>query len=331
MKWYELMISTTEQAIEMITNFLHEMDADGVSIEESGTLNKQRDTSLGQWYETPLNDIPEGQAIIKGYFAEGTDMADLEKAVRPRIDQLREFGIDPGDYRITTVIVDEEDWATAWKQYFKPIQVSPRLTIKPTWEEYEPSSGEEIIELDPGMAFGTGTHPTTALCLRTLESVIRGGEEIIDVGTGSGILAIGAVRLGAKRVLALDLDPVAVSSAAENVKLNHLEPDIQVQLSDLLGVLQGGDSAGSSPAVNVSLPVDLVVANILAEIILLFVEDVYQALKPGGIYIASGIFKNKEDVVEAGLEQAGFIITDRQRDQDWIAFVARKPQEPGRL
>ncbi|MBW7458926.1 50S ribosomal protein L11 methyltransferase, partial [Paenibacillus sepulcri] len=185
MKWYELTISTTEQAIEMITNFLHEMDADGVSIEESGTLNKQRDTSLGQWYETPLNDIPEGQAIIKGYFPEATDMAALEANVRPRIDQLREFGIDAGDYLISTVIVDEEDWATAWKQYFKPIQVSPRLTIKPTWEEYHPAPGEEIIELDPGMAFGTGTHPTTALCLRTLESVIRGGEEIIDVGTGS--------------------------------------------------------------------------------------------------------------------------------------------------
>jgi len=328
-KWYELTISTTEQAIEMITNFLHETDADGVSIEESGTLNKQRDTSLGQWYETPLNDIPEGQAIIKGYFAEGTDMTALEKAVRPRIDELREFGIDPGDYRISTVIVDEEDWATAWKQYFKPIQVSPRLTIKPTWEEYVPAAGEEIIELDPGMAFGTGTHPTTALCLRTLESVIRGGEEIIDVGTGSGILAIGAVRLGAERVLALDLDPVAVSSAAENVKLNQLESVIQVELSDLLGVLRGGDSANPVPAVNVSLPVDLVVANILAEIILLFVEDVYQALKPGGIYIASGIFKNKEDVVEAGLQQAGFIITDRQRDQDWIAFVARKPHGAG--
>ncbi|RAP76732.1 50S ribosomal protein L11 methyltransferase [Paenibacillus montanisoli] len=325
MKWHELTISTTEEAIEMISNFLHEMDADGVSIEESGTLNKQRDTSLGQWYEHPLNDIPEGEAVIKGYFSEvDTDIDALMAELPEKIDQLREFDIDPGDYKITRAIVDEEDWATAWKQYFKPIRVSERLTIKPTWEEYSPLPEERIIELDPGMAFGTGTHPTTALCLRTLETVITGDEEVIDVGTGSGILAIGAILLGARRVLALDLDPIAVSSAIENTKLNKLEDKIQVHLSDLLGVLNtGGESAVQ---LNVTVPVDVVVANILAEIILLFIDDVYAALKPGGTYIASGIFKNKEEAVEAGLAQAGFTIIDRQRDQDWIAFVAKKPE-----
>lgn len=326
MKWHELTISTTEESIEMISNFLHELGAGGVSIEESGTLNKQRDTSLGQWYEVPLNDIPEGQAIIKGYFTEESDMAAIEEELRPRIDELADFDIDTGDYAISCIMVDEEDWANAWKQYFKPIRVSGKLTIKPTWEEYTASPGEQIIELDPGMAFGTGTHPTTALCLRTLESVIRGDEEVIDVGTGSGILAIGAMRLGARRVLALDLDPVAVSSATENVRLNGLEADIQVGLSDLLGVLQNNEvqDAAELP-VQVSVPVDLIVANILAEIILLFVDDVYAALKPGGTYIASGIYKNKEQDVEAGLQAAGFTIADRQRDQDWIAFVAVKP------
>ncbi|NBD22877.1 50S ribosomal protein L11 methyltransferase [Paenibacillus glycinis] len=327
MKWHELTINTTEEAIEMISNFLHEMDADGVSIEESGTLNKPRDTSLGQWYEHPLNDIPEGQAVIKGYFSElGTEVDALIAELTPRIDELREFDIDPGAYTITKALVDEEDWANAWKQYFKPIRVTDRLTIKPTWEDYEASPGERIIELDPGMAFGTGTHPTTALCLRTLESVIRGDEEVIDVGTGSGILAIGAMLLGARRVLALDLDPIAVSSASENSRLNNLQDDIQVHLSDLLGVLKSQEDGGASVPLNVTVPVDLVVANILAEIILLFIDDVYAALKPGGTYIASGIFKNKEDAVEAGLEAAGFAIVDRQRDQDWIAFVAKKPE-----
>ncbi|SFS86487.1 ribosomal protein L11 methyltransferase [Paenibacillus sp. BC26] len=325
-KWHELTISTTEEAIEMISNFLHEMDADGVSIEESGTLNKQRDTSLGQWYEHPLNDIPEGQAVIKGYFSELDSDIDALMAVLPeRIDQLREFDIDPGDYKITKALVDEEDWANAWKQYFKPIRVSERLTIKPTWEEYTPAPDERIIELDPGMAFGTGTHPTTALCLRTLETVIKGDEEVIDVGTGSGILAIGAILLGARRVLALDLDPIAVTSATENTRLNKLENDIQVHLSDLLGVLNTDGNTTDKP-LNVTVPVDVVVANILAEIILLFIDDVYAALKPGGTYIASGIFKNKEDAVAEGLEQAGFTIIDRQRDQDWLAFIAKKPE-----
>ncbi|MFB9325502.1 50S ribosomal protein L11 methyltransferase [Paenibacillus aurantiacus] len=322
MKWHEITVETTEEATEMISNFLHELDAGGVSIEESGTLNKPRDTSLGQWYEHPLNDIPEGQAVIKAYFYEDADPQEIMATIRPRIEQLREFDIDPGDFKISAAMVDDEDWANAWKQYFKPIRVSERLTIKPTWEDYTPGPDERIIELDPGMAFGTGTHPTTALCLRTLESVIQGGEEVIDVGTGSGVLAIGAMRLGAKRVLALDLDPVAVSSATENTRLNGLEDSIQVHLSDLLGILQAKEASGP---VNVSVPVDVVVANILAEIILLFIDDVYAALKPGGTYIASGIWKNKEEDVEAGLLKAGFTIKDRQRDQDWIAFVAVRP------
>ncbi|MDQ0111727.1 50S ribosomal protein L11 methyltransferase [Paenibacillus harenae] len=328
MKWHELTIATTEEATEMITNFLHEMGAGGVSIEESGTLNKPRDTSLGQWYELPLNDIPEGMAVIKGYFAEGTEIDELIEAIKPRVEQLREFDIDPGQVEYSTAEVDDEDWATAWKQYFKPLRVSDKLTIKPTWEDYEAGPDERIIELDPGMAFGTGTHPTTALCLQTLESVVRGGEEMIDVGTGSGILAIGACRLGVKSVLALDLDPIAVSSATENVRLNDLSEQVEVRLSDLLGVLREDHSktADDKKALRVTVPVDLVVANILAEIILLFIDDVYEALKPGGTYIASGIWKNKETDVQDGLIHSGFEIVEKRRDEDWIAFVARKPQ-----
>jgi len=322
MIWNELTISTTEEAQEMISNFLHEMGAGGVSIEESGTLNKPRDTSLGQWYEHPLNDIPEGQAIIKGYFSEDININEVVAAIAPRIQELKQYDIDPGEGTIEVKQVNEDDWANSWKQYFKPLRVSDTLTIKPTWEDYEAKPEERIIELDPGMAFGTGTHPTTALCLQTLEAVIRGGEEMIDVGTGSGILAIGARKLGAKSVLALDLDPVAVSSATENVRLNQLSDTIEVQLSDLLGVLKEGNEVQQA----VTLPVDLVVANILAEIILLFIEDVYAALKPGGIYIASGVYKNKEDQVEQGLLEAGFEVVEKRRDEDWLAFVARKPQ-----
>lgn len=320
MLWHELTIHTTEEAVEMISNFLHEAGAGGVSIEESGTLNKKRDAPYGEWYEFPLNDIPEGFAEIKGYFSEDTDMEALQAEVRPRIEQLAEFDIHVGDVRYETRTVDENDWADAWKKYFKPVRVSERLTIKPTWEEYTPESPDEkIIELDPGMAFGTGTHPTTSLCLRTLETVIQGGEEVIDVGTGSGILAIGAVQLGAKHVLALDLDPVAVSSAKDNAHLNGLDDRITVKESDLLSVLGSED-----PTLGVKLPVKVIVANILAEIIMLFVDDVYNALEPGGVYIASGIWKNKEQLVHDGLIAAGFEISAVHRDEDWLAYVARK-------
>ncbi|MEI2280889.1 50S ribosomal protein L11 methyltransferase [Paenibacillus polysaccharolyticus] len=320
MLWHELTIHTTEEAVEMISNFLHEAGAGGVSIEESGTLNKKRDTTYGELYDVPLNDIPEGFAVIKGYFSEGTDMTALQAEVNPRIEELPDFGINVGEIRYETRTVDENDWATAWKQYFKPVRISERLTIKPTWEEYTPESPDEkIIELDPGMAFGTGTHPTTTLCLRTLEKVIQGGEEMIDVGTGSGILAIGAVHLGAKHVLALDLDPVAVTSAMENVELNKMQQQITVKESDLLSVLGSQD-----PALGVKLPVKIIVANILAEIILLFVDDVYNALESGGIYIVSGIWKNKEQVVHDGLVASGFEVRAIEREEDWLAFEARK-------
>jgi len=323
-RWHEITVHTTEEAIEMISNFIHELGAGGVSIEESGTLNKQRDTSLGQWYELPLNDIPEGRAEIKGYFAEGTDTAAVLADLKAAVDRLAEYDIDTGSPVYEWKEVDDEDWATAWKQYFKPLRVSDRLTIKPTWEEYEAGEGEIILELDPGMAFGTGTHATTALCLRTLEKVIQGGEDVIDVGTGSGILAIAAAKLGARHVLALDLDPVSVSSATENTLLNGLQDRITIKLSDLLQVLTETREAGSS-ALGVQLPVQVVVANILAEIIMLFIQDVYDALVSGGVYIVSGIIKSKQETVQDGLTAAGFVVTEVNEDQDWVVLVARKP------
>lgn len=327
MQWHEITIYTSEEAVEAVSHFLHELGAGGVSIEESATPNKKRDTSLGQWYdEVPFNDIPEGCAVIKGYFAGRDDIDDLVAKLGQDVAGLTRFGLNPGEARVETSIVDEEDWANAWKQYYKPIRVSDTLTIKPTWEPYSPSPGEQIIELDPGMAFGTGTHPTTALCLRTLEETVRGGENVIDVGTGSGILAIGACRLGARRVLALDLDPVAVSSAEENIRLNGLDDHITVKESDLLQALREGESQGAvADALGVRIPVQLVIANILADIIVQFVDDVYEVLESGGQYIASGIYKNKERDVELALTKAGFAITRIEREEDWSAIVARKP------
>ncbi|WP_028549204.1 50S ribosomal protein L11 methyltransferase [Paenibacillus sp. UNC451MF] len=324
MRWHEVTVHTTEEAIEMISNFIHELGAGGVSIEESGTLNKERDTSLGQWYEKPLNDIPEGRAIIKGYFSDNTEMDAIMESLKRSVEQLTEFDIDTGNPTYELKEVDDEDWANAWKQYFKPLRISERLTIKPTWEDYNPGPEELIIELDPGMAFGTGTHATTSLCLRTLEKVIQGGEDVIDVGTGSGVLAIAASKLGAKHVLAVDLDPVAVSSATENTRLNGLESNITIKLSDLLGVLRESEAAGSEASLGVKVPVQVVVANILAEIILLFVKDVYDVLAPGGTYVVSGVIQSKQEDVEKGLAEVGFTVTEVHEDQDWVVIIARK-------
>jgi ribosomal protein L11 methyltransferase len=326
LRWHELTVLATESSQEMVTHYLTELGAGGVSIEEAWSEDKPRDTSFGQLYDTPLNDIRAGYAIFKAYFSEDTKMEPLVDELKILLQGLPEYGYDAGEFTVSIGDVHQDDWADAWKQYFKPIAITERLTIKPTWEDYTPRPGELIIELDPGMAFGTGTHPTTALCLKALDRAITGGEQIIDVGTGSGVLAIGAIKLGASKVLALDLDPIAVTSAEENIAQNGLEADIEVRLSDLLGVLH---EEGDKSATGVQTPVDIVVANILAEIILLFLADVMEVLKPGGIYITSGIYKNKELAVQAGLLAAGFEIVDVLHQEEWVAFVAGKPKGDG--
>ncbi|SFL33293.1 ribosomal protein L11 methyltransferase [Paenibacillus sp. 1_12] len=326
MRWHEVTVNTTEEAIEMVSNFIHELGAGGVSIEESGTLNKERDTSFGQLYDRPLNDIPEGFAVIQGYFSKDVDMADVMEKLQASVAQLSEYDIDTGNPTFGLKEVDDEDWADAWKQYFKPVRISERLTIKPTWEEYTPEAEELIIELDPGMAFGTGTHATTSLCLRALETVIKEGDDVIDVGTGSGILSIAAAKLGARHVLAVDLDPVAVESALDNTTLNGLANRITVKQSDLLQVLNesaSGDIEKAS-ALGVRVPVQVVVANILAEIILLFVQEVYDVLEQGGVYVVSGVISSKAELVEQGLTAVGFTVTERVEDQDWVVIIARK-------
>jgi ribosomal protein L11 methyltransferase len=319
MKWFAITIHTTEEATEMVSLFFHENGAGGVSIEEHESPEKPRDTSLGEWFEIPPNHIPEGEAIITAYFPETSDIGSIVEELNGSVKHLQEIDIDPGKADVTVAEVREEDWANEWKRYFKPVKVSDRIAIKPTWEHYEQSPGEVVIELDPGMAFGTGTHATTSLCLRTLENIIRPDDHMIDVGTGSGILAIAGAKLGAEQVLALDLDPVAVSSAKENIRLNGLEDVIAVEKSDLLQVLN------SERELNVKIPVRVVAANILAEIILKFIDDVYRVLQPGGLYVVSGVIQKKQAEVEKALQLAGFVIDGRNMEEDWVVIIARKP------
>lgn len=325
MRWHEITIRTTEVAVEAVSDLLHQLGAGGVSIEESGTLNKPRDTSLGQWYELPLNDIPEGEAVIIGYYAEISDIESLFAEIKQAVERLPEFGLDIGTTTFEHKEVDEEDWANAWKTYYKPVQITDRLTIKPTWETYTAGDDELVIELDPGMAFGTGTHPTTTLCLRALEHTITGGEDVIDVGTGSGILAIAAAKLDANHVLALDLDPVAVSSATENVRLNGIEQRVTVMESDLLQALNrpNGTPSSAPSQLGITPPVQIVVANILADIIIQVIPDVRAALASGGTFIASGIIQSKAAEVERALTDAGFTITHQLEDQDWVVITAQ--------
>jgi ribosomal protein L11 methyltransferase len=311
MKWSEISIHTTHEAVEAISNILHEAGAGGVVIEDPFDLMKERDTSFGEIYQLNPDDYPEEGVIIKAYLPVNSFLGETVKEIKQAINNLMLYDIDLGKNSITISEVNEEEWATAWKKYYNPVKISEKFTIVPTWETYEPVSSDElIIELDPGMAFGTGTHPTTVMCIQALEKCVQPNDTVIDVGTGSGILSIAAAMLGAKSVKALDLDPVAVDSAKLNVKLNKVQNVVSVSQNNLLD--------------NIKEPANIIVANILAEIILRFIDDAYRLIEKDGFFITSGIIQAKKQEVKDGLIRAGFIIEETLVMEDWVAFIARK-------
>ncbi|ALS74231.1 ribosomal protein L11 methyltransferase [Planococcus rifietoensis] len=312
MKWSELSIHTTNEAIESISNILHEAGASGVVIEDSEDLTKDREDVFGEIYSLDPEDFPTEGVILKAYLPVNSFLGEAVEGIKLAINNLAEFNINVGRNVVTISEVNEEDWATSWKKYYHPVKISKRFTIVPTWETYHPVSSDElIIELDPGMAFGTGTHPTTVMSLQALEKHVEPGNTVIDVGTGSGVLAIGAALLEAASVRALDLDEIAVKAAGLNVKLNKVQNRVNVFHGNLLEAIDD--------------PADVVVANILAEIIMSFTDDAYQAVKPGGIYITSGIIAQKKNDVKQALEASGFVIEDIMMMEDWVTIISKKP------
>ena len=213
-------------------------------------------------------------------------------------------------YRISYKELDEEDWAHSWKVYFRPQKIGRNMVVKPTWRDYRPARGEVVIELDPGMAFGTGTHPTTTMCVAMIEARLKKGDSFLDVGTGSGILLIAAAKLGAAKVCGIDNDQTAVNVAAGNLKLNGFKkPDIRLICADLVeGIRQ---------------KYDIIAANILSHVILLLLKDIRQVLKPDGIFIGSGIVdKNEKQVVDA-MRNVGFEILEVSSKDEWVAIAGR--------
>lgn len=314
MKWTEICIHTTQEAVEPISNILHEAGAGGVVIEDREDLYRDRESAFGEIYYLSEEDYPEEGVLLKAYLPENSFLGETVKEIKESITQLRRYSIDIGKNLVSVSEVDEEDWATAWKKYYKPVKVGSRITISPSWEKYEPVTDQElVVELDPGMAFGTGTHPTTVLCIQAMEKHLNSGDRMIDVGTGSGVLAVAAARLGAESIEALDLDEVAVQSAADNVKWNKVEDRVKVMKANLLDHIED--------------TYDVITANILAEVIVNMTEDAYTALRPGGKLIVSGIIQRKREMVKEALNQAGFHIEEITEMEDWISVTAIRPEE----
>ncbi|MEL3974179.1 50S ribosomal protein L11 methyltransferase [Rossellomorea oryzaecorticis] len=312
MKWSEISILTTNEAIEPISNILHESGASGVVIEDPFDLIKEREDMFGEIYQLNPEDYPSEGVLVKAYLPVNSFLGETVEEIKQGITNLVTYDIDIGENKVEISEVNEEEWATAWKKYYHPVKISDKFTIVPTWEDYTPVHSDElIIELDPGMAFGTGTHPTTVMCIQAVERIVKPDDSVIDVGTGSGVLSIAAAMLSAAKVRAYDLDEVAVRSARLNVKLNKVQDRVTVDENNLLNGITG--------------QADVIVANILAEIILRFTEDAFELVKPGGYFITSGIIQPKKQQVKDSLEAAGFLIEEVMVMEDWVAIIAKKP------
>lgn len=305
MDWLELTVQTHPEAVESASELLNRYAPGGVAIEEPIELIDE-----GQEYRV-LTGRP---VMVRAYLPMDGAEAQAQQHIAEGLWHLRSLGAHFVS-EAQTRVVREEDWANAWKDFFHVTHIGRRLVIRPSWRDYIPQDDEVVVTLDPGMAFGTGQHPTTRLCLEQIERYVRPGMRVLDAGTGSGILAIAAARLGAARVDAIDNSSVAVESAIINAAENDL--------SDIIAVTPG--TLDDEAARRLAGQYDLVLANILAHIIGGMAAQLAQVMKPGAVLIASGIIEARLPEAEEPLIAAGLITIDRAMIDDWIALIMRKP------
>jgi ribosomal protein L11 methyltransferase len=304
--WLELAVEADIEAVEAVSEILGRVASGGTTVEPAFDLV---DEGLGARVD------PTRPAVVRGYVpardASAAEAAAAETA--EALGHLQAFGLRTiGELR--TRIVHEADWAEAWKAHFPVLRVGRRLVIRPTWRRHRCEPDDIVLALDPGMAFGTGLHPTTRLCLAALETLSdRGavdGARVLDVGCGSGILAIAAVKLGASRALGVDTDPIAIESTLANARRNRLTRRIRARV-------------GSLPSVEP--PFDVVLANLIAGVLVPLAGALLAELRPGGTLLASGIFIDREGEVRSAFEAAGLVIGERTAEGEWLALAATRP------
>lgn len=306
MEWLEIIVHTPSAGVESIAEIFRELEVGGVVIEDPAVIFEYAaKTSPEEWALPPCLH-PDGTALVKSYFP-------VENGLEKRVEMLEEavgnLDLVPPPEIVTRTIAGE-DWANAWRAFYKPFRVGHRLVIKPAWEEFSAAAGEIVIDMDPGMAFGCGTHETTSLCLRLLEKYIIPGSLVYDIGTGSGILAVASAKLGAAGVMAVDVDPVACRVAAENANRNKVSESVQIIRGDKF--------------LNLSGKAGLIVSNIIADAIIELIPQAEEHLLPGGIFIASGIILQRAAEVSAAVAAAGLTLCERLVEGEWVALAARK-------
>lgn len=311
MKWIEVIVKTTEEASDAVSEVLSSIGAAGVAIEDPNEIRRLIESPGSLDYaEREFVDSLGTEVTIKAYYNETMTPGELSAVINEKLKFISQF-LEVGSGFAGYNLVDDEDWSMAWRKHYKPFHISDSVVIKPSWEEYNRQDGETVIELDPGMAFGTGSHETTRLCARLLEKYVEEGNRVIDVGCGTGILSIIAARLGAAHVEAVDIDDVAVRVTLENCAINSVSEKISVSR----GVL-----ADLAPQ-----KADIVVANIIADVVIGLSEHVPQYLKAGGLLLVSGIIKEREEDVKRTYTTLGFQLIDKDEIGEWVAMVFRCP------
>lgn len=306
MKWMQIMMNVRHEAVEAVSDMLTGLGSGGVELDDPRVLNFY--LSSGLWDYTDLKEEKDtGTTAVKAWLPVDGRLEDRLHAVEKGIFDVASRIGNPIDGDILFAEMDEEDWSESWKQYFHPVRVGEKIVIKPTWEDYDKEDGDIVIEIDPGMAFGTGTHHTTCLCIKALEKYVKEGMTVFDAGTGSGILSLAAAFLGTKSILATDLDETAVKVAKENIALNGCDDKITVFCADLLSVAKS--------------KADIIVANIIASVIIELVKDISAKLNDGGVFIASGIIAERADEVLKSAASAGLVLKDREDAGGWVAFT----------
>jgi ribosomal protein L11 methyltransferase len=309
LKWIEIVIKTTYEAKEAVTNILHEAMVEGIVIEDpNDILNLLKEDEKWDYLDEDLaKDYYDG-VVIKGYFEYDDSWNEKKDFIKERINMLPRYDLDIGSTEIEVQDIADRDWNSEWKKHFKPFKLGNNVIIKPTWEEYSQKEGEIIIEIDPGAAFGTGIHETTSLCIEQLEGKIDSESMVLDIGTGTGILAILSSKLGARNVLGIDIDDDSVRIAKENVEVNDCF-NVDIRKGNLLN--------------KINYEADIVVANITADIIIKMVSQLASVLKNGGIFISSGILATKADNVRTALVGNNFEIVETLIKGEWAGITAR--------
>lgn len=316
MKWIKISLKTTTEAVDFVSSLFDELGLEGIQIEDNVPLSQEDKEAM---FIDILPELPpdEGEAVVTSYVSPQRNLEELKREIAEGLTEISSF-VNTGEGSITTEETDDGDWINNWKAFFKPFRVAEDIVIKPTWETLEEQREDDlIIEIDPGTAFGTGAHETTRLCITGLRKYITPETKLLDVGCGSGILSIIGLKLGAEKAVGTDIDPAALKATHENMEVNHiLEGQFTAYAGNMIEDQELKDKVGYGKY-------DIVAANILADVIVPLSGVIRPHMKPGGLFISSGIIDMKKDEVEEALLKNGFEIVEVNEMGDWVSFVAK--------